>query len=70
MEGIRATGMEGEGLEEECRIELKEQIMKQTHQRVFRRGGGGGGRSRPETHIKRQVTRLDCLPSLLGDEGK
>jgi hypothetical protein len=24
----------------------------------------------PETHIKRQVTRQDCLPSLLGDGGK
>jgi hypothetical protein len=24
MEGIRATGMEGEGLEEECRMELRE----------------------------------------------
>jgi hypothetical protein len=40
-EGIRATGMEGEGLEEECRMELREQIMKQTHQRLCRRGGGG-----------------------------
>jgi hypothetical protein len=40
MEEIRATGMEGEGLEEECRMELREQIMKQTYQRVCRKGGG------------------------------
>jgi hypothetical protein len=42
MEGIRATGMEGERLEEECRMELKEQIMKQTHQRVCRKREGTG----------------------------
>jgi hypothetical protein len=31
---------------------------------------GGWGWSRPKTHIKRQVKRLDCLPSLLGDGDK
>jgi hypothetical protein len=50
MEGIRATGIEVEGLEEECRTELREQIMKQTHQRVCRKGEGVGADQR---HILR-----------------